>query len=289
MPSKDTFPKAANWIWLDNFDDAAAAGQFVLFRKTFHLDAIPDGPVAVRVSADTRYRLFVNGHSASFGPCKSYLEHWHYETIQDVRPLLHVGQNVLAARVLRFSSTHPGCMSMIRSALPGFILACIFEGSDFEDILTDRSWKAQKDESVQLVDENEWDFRLGPQFLGLNENVDGRVAALEWNMPSFNDSDWSTAVVKTARRKMSPLLHPHRLAPREIPAMTEDFARFDGVTKQTGSVSNSDWARLLTAGVPVVLPANSTNVVDIQANVSRSRGPVSSVVIRCPMVVHCFS
>lgn len=217
--AKEAFPKGANWIWLEDFDDAAAAGQFVLFRKTYHLDTIPDQPVAVRVSADTRYRLFVNGQSVSFGPCKSYLEHWYYETVEDIRPFLKQGENVLAARVLRFSSSYPGCMSMIRSALPGFILACTFGDSSHDDI-------------------------------------------------SYDDSEWSTAIIKTGRRKMSPLLHPHRLVPRDIPAMTEDFARFEGITKQTGTETGSDWTQLLAADVPIVLPANSTNIVDIQADVS---------------------
>ncbi|CAK7200742.1 hypothetical protein SEUCBS139899_003441, partial [Sporothrix eucalyptigena] len=224
---------------------------------------IPTEPVVVHVSADTRYRLYLNGHSISFGPCKSYLTHWNYETVDDVRPFLREGQNVLAAKVLRFSSAHPGCLSMIRSPLPGFVLSCSLP----EAIHTDTTWKVRKDDALQLVDDADWDYRLGPQFLGLNENVDGRLSCLGWNAPSYDDSTWTDAVIKTALRKMSPMLQPHRLVPREIPAMTEDITRFDGVAKQTGSVPTRDWTQLVTAGVPVELPANSTNTVDIESHV----------------------
>jgi alpha-L-rhamnosidase len=120
----------AKWIWLPNFDDAAASGQFVLFRRTFHLDQLPSlsssfsGPIPLSVSADTRYQLFLNGHRISLGPCKSYEGRWNYETVEDVSPFLVLGTNVLAARVLRFSSSFQGCLSMIRTPFPGVILHC---------------------------------------------------------------------------------------------------------------------------------------------------------------------
>ncbi|CAK7226325.1 hypothetical protein SBRCBS47491_006191 [Sporothrix bragantina] len=261
--------KAANWIWLDGFDDAAAAGQFVLFRKIFlvdSLDSIPsDQPIPLQVSADTRYRLYLNGHSISFGPCKSYLGRWNYETVDNIRPWLREGQNVLAARVLRFSSTHPGCLSMIRSAQPGFLLACSLPQ---ETIATDTSWKCYRDEATKLVDDDAWDYRLGPQFLGLNETVDGRLSLSyqNWTDVEYSDSTWPMAVIqRTSTRKMSPMLTPHRLVPREIPALTEEVAQFDGATKSSGSdsLSTSDWTQLVTAGVPVTVPANTVHTVDI--------------------------
>ena len=116
----------AKWIWMPNFDDTIDPGQFVLFRKTFHLDDTPTEKCLLHVSADTRYRLLLNGHSISFGPCKSYPTRWYYETV-DIGPLLLRGNNVLSAKVLRFSSTSAGGLSMTRSSLPGFILYCKLE------------------------------------------------------------------------------------------------------------------------------------------------------------------
>lgn len=116
-------PDKSGWIWVSGFDDAESKGQFVLFRRTFELEQKPISEVTLHVSADTRYRLYLNGQSIGFGPAKSYLSRWYYETF-DIASHLRQGSNVLAARVLRFSSTHDGCFSMIRSPHPGFILSC---------------------------------------------------------------------------------------------------------------------------------------------------------------------
>lgn len=116
-------PDQCKWIWTPGFDDAAAKGQFVLLRKTFSLAQLPTSKTLLHVSADTRYRLYLNQESIGFGPAKSYLARWNYDTV-DITPYLKVGVNVLAARVLRFSSSHDGCLSMIRSPWPGFILSC---------------------------------------------------------------------------------------------------------------------------------------------------------------------
>ena len=110
----------AKWIWVPNFDDTSYEAKFVLFRKTFSLDTVPLEPQYVRVSADTRYRLLINGHRASFGPAKSYLSRWNFEEI-DVRPFLRPDKNVIAVRVLRYSFAHAGNSSLIRGNIPGLV------------------------------------------------------------------------------------------------------------------------------------------------------------------------
>lgn len=130
MANSPFAPEKCKWIWTPNYDDAAVQGQFVYFRKTFSLPQIPSSgetkECLLHVSADTRYRLYLNGESISFGPAKSYLSHWYYDTV-DITPYLKVGVNVLAARVLRFSNSHDGCVSMVRSAWPGLIVSCEVE------------------------------------------------------------------------------------------------------------------------------------------------------------------
>lgn len=113
----------AKWIWVPEFDDTIDPGQFVLFRKNFQLDDVPSQECLLHISADTRYRAFLNGQSVSFGPCKSYPTRWYYETF-DIAPLLLKGRNVLSVKVLRFSSTSAGGLSMTRTALPGLIVFC---------------------------------------------------------------------------------------------------------------------------------------------------------------------
>lgn len=115
--------KTAQWIWAPNYrDEDTHLGRYFLFRKTFQWsarDAVKEFPV--HVSADTRYRLFVNGQRVSFGPCKSYKERWYYETV-DILSYLRDGENVISARVLRYSALEPGSSSIIRTELPGLIV-----------------------------------------------------------------------------------------------------------------------------------------------------------------------
>lgn len=123
MEASPFIPDKSKWIWAPGFDDSAAKGQFVLFRKSFEVASVPASDVLLHVSADTRYRLYLNGESISFGPAKSYLTKWYYDTV-NITPHIKAGVNVLAATVLRFSSSHDGCLSMVRSSTPGFLLSC---------------------------------------------------------------------------------------------------------------------------------------------------------------------
>jgi len=62
------------------------------FRKNFDLAAKPSSFI-VHVSADNRYRLFVNGKSVCFGPARGDLYNWYFETI-DIAPYLQAGKNI---------------------------------------------------------------------------------------------------------------------------------------------------------------------------------------------------
>ncbi|TEY62721.1 hypothetical protein BOTCAL_0158g00160 [Botryotinia calthae] len=115
MTSSPFLTDEAQWIWVPDFDDTIDPGQFVLFRKSFTLEKLPIEETVLHVSADTRYRLFLNGKRISFGPCKSYPTRWYYET---------PGKNVFSAKVLRLSATNAASTSMARTPLPGLILWC---------------------------------------------------------------------------------------------------------------------------------------------------------------------
>src|SRR5688572_803323 len=94
---------SAQWIWVPKVDNnAEPPACFVLFRRSLVLDGPPPPSCVLHISADTRYRLFINGIPASFGPCKSYPTRWYYESV-DIAPFLKAGVNVLAVRVLRLS------------------------------------------------------------------------------------------------------------------------------------------------------------------------------------------
>jgi hypothetical protein len=66
-PGAET-PLKASWIWLKGAD-VHSYNQAVVARKEFRL-AKP-GPAALRITADSFYRLFINGNWVNDGPARS--------------------------------------------------------------------------------------------------------------------------------------------------------------------------------------------------------------------------
>ncbi|KAK4127118.1 glycoside hydrolase family 78 protein [Parathielavia appendiculata] len=253
----------AQWIWAPNIDDKAETpSQFVLFRRALRLDGPLPPSCIVHVSADTRYRLFVNGNRASFGPCKSYPARWYYETV-DIGPFLKTGVNVLAVRVLRLSPETSSATSIMRTSKPGMILHCT-AGNII--IHSDESWKTYRDGSVHLVPNADWDFRLGPPFVSLWERADGRLKPHGWLDASFDDTKWHNAVPSTMAAKMAPILDSRKLIPRSIPALPEIPSTFDGVVCCAGGPTKTEWEALLDGGKPIHIEPQSTVTVDIESN-----------------------
>src|SRR3954454_12694034 len=68
----------ARWITVPQ---TSATGYGVYyFRKGFELTSIPK-TYPVHVSADNRYKLFVNEKLVSVGPARGDFHHWNFETI----------------------------------------------------------------------------------------------------------------------------------------------------------------------------------------------------------------
>ena len=83
------------------------------FRKVVEIPSKPAHQI-VYVSADNRFRLYVNGQWVGEGPARGDLQHWRYESF-DVAPLLHAGRNVLAARVWNFGAQSPSAQISLRT------------------------------------------------------------------------------------------------------------------------------------------------------------------------------
>lgn len=69
----------------------------VKFRKTIELSGKPTSFI-VHVSADNRYKLFVNGKQIAQGPARGDLYFWNFETL-NLAPYLEAGRNTVAAVV----------------------------------------------------------------------------------------------------------------------------------------------------------------------------------------------
>jgi hypothetical protein len=103
---------SAKWVTCPNIPEADYA--VVMFRRSFSL---PEKPAhfVVHVSADNRYKLYVNGNLAAMGPQGSDWRHWRYETL-DISPYLQSGNNVIAAEVVNWGPDRFFGIMSIRTA-----------------------------------------------------------------------------------------------------------------------------------------------------------------------------
>ena len=111
-------PWQAKWIWLDG-DQNAAVG---MFRKEITLAEAPQ-QVKAWLTADAKYRLYVNGRLVSRGPVdigRDYAggdtRRWFYD-YRDLTPYFTKGKNVIAAEVFR----HWPIGSTVSRGQPGFL------------------------------------------------------------------------------------------------------------------------------------------------------------------------
>ncbi|HUD90896.1 alpha-L-rhamnosidase C-terminal domain-containing protein [Sphingobium sp.] len=84
--------------WISHAEAETQARPIVLhFRRTVDIKARPKS-YKVRVTADNRFILFVNGQRVASGPSTGDTAHWREESI-DLAPWLKRGRNVIAATV----------------------------------------------------------------------------------------------------------------------------------------------------------------------------------------------
>jgi len=80
---------SAKWIWKER-PSYTQYNDTIIARKTFSLPDVRDAKMLI--TADTRYRLFINGEWVNDGPCRSWPAHYQYDEL-DVTHYLRAGEN----------------------------------------------------------------------------------------------------------------------------------------------------------------------------------------------------
>lgn len=248
-------PRFLNSLWTASWithptADLKAYGVYH-FRKVIDLPSKPEEFI-IHVSADNRYRLFVNGTPVSFGPARSDLTHWNFETI-DISPYLKSGNNLLAAVVWNFGDQIPIAQITNKTA---FILQ---GNSDTEKIAnTDTSWKVIKNDAYTAlaVDNEKLKTYLA---VGPCDKVDGESYPWNWQNISFNDSKWFTVkILAKGHAKGIGTGTDWDLIPREIPFMEETVQRFKSIRREQGCKAGE---LFLQGKEMLTIPANSSAVL----------------------------
>ncbi|HEY4245627.1 MAG TPA: alpha-L-rhamnosidase C-terminal domain-containing protein [Lacunisphaera sp.] len=255
----------ANWIVHPN----APKNEYgvYLFRKHLDLLQLPDHFV-VHVTGDARYRLFVNGHSVSFGPQRSDTTLWRYDTV-DLRPWLKVGDNVLGAEVQSYGEDEPYAIMTLRT---GFLL----QGDTLaeEKVDTNETWKVFRDESHRPLPLDR--ARLKTFIVvGPGDRLNGPRHPWGWTNADFDDSAWPTArVLGHGQPEGWGTDVSWWLAPRSIPAMEETPLRLGRVRRASGVQPAADF---LAGNAPFSVPPHTKATVLLDQGFETSAFPQLTV------------
>ena len=248
QPSTQINPKLLNEIWsakwITSPDISGREYGVYLFRKSFQFDSVP-GQFIVHVSADNRYKLYVNDQYVCNGPASGDLMKWRFETI-DIAPYLNKGHNVIGGIVWNFSYLRPLAQFSDRTSF-------IIQGnSDFENkINTDKSWSVLKDTAYEPL-------LVNLHSVGPGEKFNGCVHPWGWLSNDFDATKWSKAneiqsgiPLLSLKEYGSPM--SRLLLPRNIPQMEMIPQRFANI-RRSDLPNIPD--KFLSGVNPIIIPAN---------------------------------
>ncbi|HVK03675.1 MAG TPA: alpha-L-rhamnosidase C-terminal domain-containing protein [Armatimonadaceae bacterium] len=243
---------ARTWsaTWAQHPEGTTTRGDVFLYRSTLILEKVPKRFV-VHVSADQRYRLYVNGASVAWGPSRGDLIHWRYETV-DIAPHLKPGANVLAARV-HFFPDPMAPMAQVTSGRSGFLVQGDTDAESAAN--TPKGWKVWRDDAYSFSTDEAATLRAYC-VVGPSETVDAARHPWGWEGPDFDASAWPDA--RGAGRAFS---HGAQdagsfwwLTPRELPMMEE-------TPQPLGKVVRAEGIPAPQEGAAITVPANTKAVL----------------------------
>lgn len=194
---KPSYKWTGKWIW--SSDKGKEKNTYYYFRKEFNLKKLPD-KIKLYITADSRYRLFINGKMIGQGSIQSQ-SHYKYYDIREIKSHLQQGKNCIAV-VVNYVGNVPYTM--------GGFLAELITGQGTVIVATDDKWKVKRAEA--WAQETQF-FRMA-QYNPYQEFYDARKSPAGWTVPEFNDKKWLDAEIVSG-----PWTY---LLPRDIPFMREE-------------------------------------------------------------------
>jgi hypothetical protein len=172
-------PSGAVWIGSEHPFDLHEA--YLCFRRELRLEQLP-ARAELCISADSRYKLWINGHFVARGPARSYP---HAQSVDrlEIADYLRPGLNVLAAQVYQPGYSH---FAYTHRAAAGLLAWLKCDGETM--LTTDTSWRARRDRSFA---------EQVPRVSIYGSGVEQRDLALDedWQSLAYDHADWAAARV----------------------------------------------------------------------------------------------
>jgi len=236
-----------NAYWINASGETGRDYGVFYFRKQIDLAAKP-ASFFVNVSADNRYKLYVNGTLVSCGPARGDTYFWNYERV-DLAPYLTAGKNTLAAQVWNEAEYRPEAQISMRTAF-------IMKGATAtEDIVnTNTSWKAVRDKGYKPLPVN---LGYGAYYVaGPGELVDESKTVKNAVAKNVDASAWpAAAIVDAGKPKGMQDAFGWMLVQSQIPQMERVYQRIPSLRKAVGADAPAGFPANKTA---MTIPANTT-------------------------------
>ena len=244
-----------NWITLRSLPKEKVLR--LLFRRSLFLDEMPE-KAQIQISADSRYKLYVNGCLVETGPCKGDREVWYYDTL-DLGSYLKKGENIIAVEALSYPVEHgKGSFSIFRTGHPGFFLQGKVESRhEAIDISADNNWKGLRDPEFFIVPESEI---FAP--LQIVEKRNAQPELIHWMSENYDDSKWEQAVFDTT---LSAEFSPGNLNPRPIPFLYRQEKNFLDARIISGEIEKENFDQFLAGKQNVTIASGQKMIVEINA------------------------
>lgn len=221
------------------------------FRKTINLEQVP-AKFIVHISADNRYKLFVNDSLVALGPCRGDVSNWNYETI-DLAPFLREGRNILAS-VVWFLEPKDAPVAQVSFGKAGFLMQ---GNSKTEAVVnTDKSWKCIRNTAYGKCTTGRV---RGYYAAGATELIQTGQYPHGWAKADFDDSQWKQALEAGRAAAKGTMNYSERLlVPRSLPALEMTTERLKSVRKTEGIKKTGDFLKKPTA---LQIPAHTKAVL----------------------------
>lgn len=256
------FLKKSNWIWCQqwNGEDKETPRVVYFRRKVSVSNQIKSANI--RISADSRYKLYVNGRLVEVGPSKGDQQVWFCDSLNLVS-YLKEGENILAVKVLRYpEDKNRGAHSVIRTATPGLFLTGEIVLADGESISVsaDEKWQYYVDRGIRILAEEE---QFSPLYS--HERVTGDKILAGWMLESYDASEWECAK-PYIRLDVPGSISPGNLNKRTIPYMYRKTRNFAGVINKKKSMHHEEhWNSFLQGQQELQIPEESEEIIEIDA------------------------
>lgn len=257
----------SNFIWTKDWKEYKKdRPEIVYFRKKFKKAS------HIKISANCRYKLYINGVFIQEGPQKGTNECAFFDPADLSNVIEETVENVAAVEVLYYPENEEKRNdSLYYSPFP-----CLFISDEGGHELDGKNgWKYSYARHINILGEP-----FAPAPIHEMESVEKNLELAGWKYKEYDDSSWEEAYIYHFFEVTKPIA-PFDLEERTIPKMRHEPGKFtdvvcvreDGAARKDGEIYKK-WKSMLEGEAFIRVPVNTTEIVEITAGEEMCGYPV---------------